>query len=155
MMGRDADNRRLGREDIQEMQRLLSGRGFPTGDPDGVPGSRTREAIRAFQNSAGLPVDSHASATLLEHLRQEGPTARPIRGAGLRPLSRAGLHPARPPRGSRKHLGRPGVLLERAAPAPPHSVSASRASSLATASGLSHSMEPNSPSRIRPCLSST
>jgi membrane-bound lytic murein transglycosylase B len=72
MMGRDADNRRMGREDILEMQRLLSGRGFPTGDPDGVPGSRTREAIRAFQNSAGLPVDGHASATLLEHLRQEG-----------------------------------------------------------------------------------
>jgi peptidoglycan hydrolase-like protein with peptidoglycan-binding domain len=37
-----------------------------------VPGSRTREAIRAFQKSAGLPVDGYASATLLEHLRQEG-----------------------------------------------------------------------------------
>lgn len=72
-LGRDADNRRLSREQVVEMQRLLTGRGFETGDPDGVPGSRTREAIRAFQQSAGLPVDGYASATLLEQLHQVGP----------------------------------------------------------------------------------
>ena len=71
-LGRDADNRRLSREQVADMQRLLSARGFVTGDPDGVPGSRTREAIRAYQKSAGLPVDGFASATLLEELRQDG-----------------------------------------------------------------------------------
>ncbi len=71
-LGRGADNRRLSKDDVQEMQRLLRGRGFETGDPDGVPGSRTREAIRAFQETAGLPVDGFASATLLEQLRQTG-----------------------------------------------------------------------------------
>jgi peptidoglycan hydrolase-like protein with peptidoglycan-binding domain len=82
-LGRDADNRRLNREQVLEMQRLLGGRGFETGDPDGVPGSRTREAIRAFQKSAGLPVDGYASATLLEQLQQAGPVqARPTR-AGM------------------------------------------------------------------------
>jgi membrane-bound lytic murein transglycosylase B len=85
-LGRDADNRRLNREQVLEMQRLLGGRGFETGDPDGVPGSRTREAIRAFQKSAGLPVDGYASATLLEQLQQVqqvGPgQARPTR-AGM------------------------------------------------------------------------
>ncbi len=75
-LGRDADNRRLSREQVVQMQRLLAGRGFETGDPDGVPGSRTREAIRAFQKSAGLPVDGYASATLLEQLQQPAP-ARP------------------------------------------------------------------------------
>jgi membrane-bound lytic murein transglycosylase B len=85
-LGRNADNRRLNREQVIEMQRLLSGRGFETGDPDGVPGSRTREAIRAFQKSAGLPVDGYASATLLEQLHQvqhAGPAqARPTQ-AGM------------------------------------------------------------------------
>jgi len=71
-LGRGADNRRLSREQVMEMQRLLAARGFESGDPDGVPGSRTREAVRAFQKSAGLPVDGYASATLLEQLRQEG-----------------------------------------------------------------------------------
>ena len=71
-LGRNADNRRLSRDQVIEMQQLLSGRGFTTGDPDGVPGSRTREAIRAYQKSAALPADGHASATLLEQLRQDG-----------------------------------------------------------------------------------
>ena len=71
-LGRDADNRRLSRDQVADMQRLLTARGFITGDPDGVPGSRTREAIRAYQKVAGLPVDGFASATLLEQLRQDG-----------------------------------------------------------------------------------
>ncbi len=71
-LGRNADNRRMSRDQIIEMQRLLTARGYETGDPDGVPGSRTREAIRAFQKSASLPVDGFASATLLEQLREAG-----------------------------------------------------------------------------------
>jgi membrane-bound lytic murein transglycosylase B len=67
-LGREADNRPMSRDQLIEMQRLLRARGFETGDADGVPGSRTREAIRAFQQSAGLPVDGFASATLLEQL---------------------------------------------------------------------------------------
>jgi membrane-bound lytic murein transglycosylase B len=77
-LGRGADNRRLSRDQVMEMQGLLTARGFETGDPDGVPGSRTREAVRAFQKSAGLPVDGHASASLLEQLQLGGkPDARP------------------------------------------------------------------------------
>lgn len=84
-LGRDADNRRLSRDQVVQMQHLLAGRGFQTGDPDGVPGSRTREAIRAYQQSAGLPVDGYASATLLEQLRQ-AVAARPSQ-AGVAPPS--------------------------------------------------------------------
>ncbi len=82
-LGRNADNRRLSTDQIFEIQHLLSDRGFTTGDPDGIPGSRTREAIRAFQKTAGLPADGFVSATLLEQLRQAGakqaqaPTATP------------------------------------------------------------------------------
>jgi membrane-bound lytic murein transglycosylase B len=68
-LGREADNRPLGRDQLVEMQQRLAGRGFPTGDPDGVPGSRTRAAIRAFQRAEGLPADGHACLALLEQLR--------------------------------------------------------------------------------------
>ena len=80
--GRAADNRPLSRDQIIEMQQLLRARGFETGDADGVPGSRTREAIRAYQHSAGLPVDGYASATLLEHLLSSNP-AHARAGTGL------------------------------------------------------------------------
>jgi membrane-bound lytic murein transglycosylase B len=44
--------------------------GFDTGGIDGVPGSKTRQAIRAYQKVVGLPVDGHASASLLEYLEK-------------------------------------------------------------------------------------
>jgi D-alanyl-D-alanine carboxypeptidase/Putative peptidoglycan binding domain len=45
-VGRDADNER---EDVKVVQRLLRARGFGCGIPDGFCGSRTIEAIVAFQ----------------------------------------------------------------------------------------------------------
>ena len=67
--GRDADNRPLSREQVMEMQRLLAARGFDAGDSDGLPGQKTRLAIRAWQKAAGLPVDGYASVGLLEQLQ--------------------------------------------------------------------------------------
>ncbi len=54
---------------VQELQELLNGLGFDSGDPDGRVGSRTRSAIRAYQEQQGLPMDSYASISLLESLR--------------------------------------------------------------------------------------
>ena len=71
-LGRDVDNRTLSRDQVMEMQHRLRARGFEPGDPDGMPGSRTREAIRAYQQSAGLPADGHASVSLLEQLQAAG-----------------------------------------------------------------------------------
>ncbi|MDP2433567.1 MAG: lytic murein transglycosylase [Pseudomonadota bacterium] len=68
--GRDADNRPLSREQVMEMQQLLAARGLDVGEADGVPGSRTRLAIRAWQKTAGLPVDGYASVGLLEQLQR-------------------------------------------------------------------------------------
>lgn len=67
--GRDADNRTLSRDDVVEMQTLLAALGFDVGEADGLPGARTRLAIRNWQKSVGIPVDGYASVGLLERLR--------------------------------------------------------------------------------------
>jgi lytic murein transglycosylase len=55
--------------DRQELQRLLTARGFDTGGTDGVVGARTKAAISAFQASRGLPVTGEPSLALLQALR--------------------------------------------------------------------------------------
>ncbi|MDB3898319.1 lytic murein transglycosylase [Gammaproteobacteria bacterium] len=56
-------------EQVRELQELLNGLGFDSGDPDGRVGSRTRSSIRAYQEQQGLPMDSYPSISLLESLR--------------------------------------------------------------------------------------
>lgn len=63
-----ADDRPLSRADVLRMQTLLNDAGFPAGEPDGVVGSRTRGALRAFQAAAGLPPDGYPSAEALAAL---------------------------------------------------------------------------------------
>lgn len=70
LLGRNADNRRLTRDQFMQIQQQLNQMGFDTGGIDGVPGAKTRQAIRAYQKAAGLPVDGHASAGFLEHLQR-------------------------------------------------------------------------------------
>ena len=67
--GRAVDNRPLSREQVMEMQRLLAARGMDVGEVDGVPGAKTRLAIRAWQKASGLPADGYASPRLLEQLQ--------------------------------------------------------------------------------------
>lgn len=55
--------------EVQELQELLNQRGFDSGTPDGRVGRMTRAAIRAYQDSAGLPMDGYASGQLLAVLR--------------------------------------------------------------------------------------
>ncbi len=69
-LGRDADNRRMTRDQFMEIQQLLAHLNFDPGEIDGMPGSKTRLAIRAYQKAVGLPVDGHASAGLLEYLHK-------------------------------------------------------------------------------------
>lgn len=56
--------------DRQDLQRRLTAAGFDTQGSDGVIGTNTRAAIRAYQSRAGLPVDGEATAALLALLRQ-------------------------------------------------------------------------------------
>ena len=55
--------------DVQALQELLNTAGFDSGEPDGRVGSRTRTAIRAYQQNKELPMDGYASLKLLEALR--------------------------------------------------------------------------------------
>lgn len=54
-----------------ELQQLLSARAHDTGGIDGMLGTASRAAIRAFQRAAQLPEDGYPSPSLLERLRRE------------------------------------------------------------------------------------
>ncbi|WP_375262793.1 lytic murein transglycosylase [Palleronia sp.] len=51
-----------------ELQQRLNAAGYDAGDPDGVLGSQTAAAIRAFQQARGLPVTGEPSVALLRAL---------------------------------------------------------------------------------------
>ncbi len=67
------EQRPLTRLEVEEMQVLLNSLGFEAGTPDGSVGSRTREAVRAYQLSKNLPADSFVSFELLTALRALSP----------------------------------------------------------------------------------
>ena len=57
--------------EIKEIQRRLNMLGYDAGPADGIIGSRSRKAIRAYQKKAGLPADAYPDVVLLERLRKE------------------------------------------------------------------------------------
>jgi len=59
----------LSRTERRELQQLLIEKGFLDGDPDGIVGSRTVAAVKAFQSSVGLAPYGYASARVLNALR--------------------------------------------------------------------------------------
>jgi membrane-bound lytic murein transglycosylase B len=62
----------LSRSQRFELQELLASKGFLKGRVDGIVGSGTRAAIRAYQRSRGLLADGYPSVRLLEHLKGRG-----------------------------------------------------------------------------------
>jgi len=63
------DDPGLSRTERRELQQLLIERGYDIGEADGIVGERTREAIKAFQASAGLPADGRAGTRVLRALK--------------------------------------------------------------------------------------
>lgn len=61
----------LNAQDLTDLQRLLSAKGWNPGPIDGKLGTATRVAVRAAQSRLGLPADSYPSPELLETLRQQ------------------------------------------------------------------------------------
>ena len=55
-------------DDRKALQRGLTRAGFDAGDPDGVLGSKTETAIRAYQRANGLPETGKPSRGLVERL---------------------------------------------------------------------------------------
>ena len=60
----------LSRSQMIELQTALNQRGFASGAPDGVMGPATREGVRSYQRSVGVPADGYPSAELLQRLQQ-------------------------------------------------------------------------------------
>ncbi|MAM63534.1 lytic murein transglycosylase [Maritimibacter sp. UBA3975] len=60
----------LDRNEVQEVQSLLTDHGFPTQGIDGFRGPNTTRAARAYQMAEGLVADGNLSVELLEALRQ-------------------------------------------------------------------------------------
>ncbi len=71
--GRDAAHAPLANQEIKEIQQILNRLGFDAGAADGLPGPRTRAAIRAFQRAHGLPPDGYPAPDLLRDLRLQAP----------------------------------------------------------------------------------
>jgi len=71
------DDPGLGRDGIRELQELLIARGYEIGAADGIPGPRTREAVRAEQRRLGLPEDGRTGERILRALRGASEAPRP------------------------------------------------------------------------------
>lgn len=64
------DDRPLGRTERQELQQLLTAKGYDTGGVDGIIGGNSRKALRDWQVAQGLPADGYPTAALLARLRR-------------------------------------------------------------------------------------
>ncbi|MDF1720453.1 MAG: SEL1-like repeat protein [Minwuia sp.] len=60
------------RDQIRLVQRLLISRGYDPGQPDGLPGEQTRQAIRQFETDNGLTVTGRITEPVLQALQQGG-----------------------------------------------------------------------------------
>jgi membrane-bound lytic murein transglycosylase B len=59
--------------EVEEIQRRLTARGFPTGGIDGRTGSQTIKAVLAFERHVGMkPADGYIGLKVLARLRQAG-----------------------------------------------------------------------------------
>jgi peptidoglycan hydrolase-like protein with peptidoglycan-binding domain len=55
---------------LQALQTALNERGFASGTPDGLMGPATRDGLRRYQRSVGLPADGYPTLDLLQRLQQ-------------------------------------------------------------------------------------
>ncbi|QKH34182.1 lytic murein transglycosylase [Achromobacter pestifer] len=63
------DDPGLSRAQRRELQRLLIARGYEIGEPDGMIGARTRQALQAVQRELGLRPDGRAGLKSLQALQ--------------------------------------------------------------------------------------
>jgi len=65
------DDPGLSRAEIRELQSRLLARGHDVGTPDGIPGARTRDAVRTEQQALGWQQDGRAGRKILQSLRAD------------------------------------------------------------------------------------
>jgi len=69
--GKFAEEGALSFQEMLDLQSMLNTRGFAAGEPDGLPGLMTQEAIRKYQVANQLPADGYASRSLYQRLYSE------------------------------------------------------------------------------------
>ncbi len=69
--GKFAEEGALSFQEMLDLQTMLNTRGFDAGEPDGLPGLMTQEAIRKYQVANQLPADGYASRSLYQRLYAE------------------------------------------------------------------------------------
>lgn len=109
------DETHLSLDQRMELQRLLIVQGLMAGEPDGVVGPATLEAVKTYQRAKGMGVDGFPSLTILKLLRNEPPPVNvgAAQPAGEQQPAAAGAHMAAPPATNTTATPAP------AAPAPP------------------------------------
>lgn len=71
------DDPGLSRAERRELQRLLIAKGYDVGEPDGMIGARTRQALQAAQRELGLPPDGRAGQKALKALKASAASKAP------------------------------------------------------------------------------
>ncbi|PQZ69923.1 type III effector [Achromobacter sp. MYb9] len=69
------DDPGLSRAEIKQLQEDLYGRGYDIGVADGIPGAKTRDAVRAEQERRNLPQDGRVGKRILDVLKADPPVA--------------------------------------------------------------------------------
>jgi len=64
------DLQALTRSQLIDLQAALNAGGFSSGNADGLMGPATRDALRRYQRSAGLPADGYPTPDLLKRLQE-------------------------------------------------------------------------------------
>ena len=64
------DLQSLSRSQLLAMQTALNQRAVASGTPDGMMGPATRDGLRRYQRSIGLPADGYPTMELLGRLQQ-------------------------------------------------------------------------------------
>ena len=59
----------LSRDQVRTLQLALNDHGFPAGEADGQMGPATRQGLRAYQRSLGVPADGYPTLELLARLQ--------------------------------------------------------------------------------------
>jgi len=71
--GQSAESGALSFEEMLDLQSNLNARGFDAGEPDGLPGFKTQQAVREYQLVNQLPADGYASRSIYQKLYSESP----------------------------------------------------------------------------------
>lgn len=69
--GQSAESGALSFEEMLDLQSILNAKGFDAGEPDGLPGFKTQQAVREYQLVNQLPADGYASRSLYQKLYAE------------------------------------------------------------------------------------